>query len=88
MGNCESSTEYLHKDKQSTIASYFSSPSLPKVSHPPHKLKKNLSIGSTKYLLPENLAKRDDITKYYNLSKNIISYGSTSLLYVGENKNK
>ena len=88
MGNCESSTEYLHKDKPSSNASNFSSPSLPKVSYSQHKLKKNLSMRSTKYLLPENLAKRDDISKYYNLSKNIISYGSTSLLYVGENKDK
>ena len=93
MGNCESSTEYYHKENHTKISN-LSSPSLPKVtslqekqSNLPHH-KKNLSTEPNKYLLPEKLAKRDDITKYYKLSKNIIGYGATSLLYVGENNAK
>ena len=94
MGNCNSSTEFSrHKDI--TKFSSNSSPSLPSVSivkikgNPPnHKTKKNSSLEPNKYLLPEKLAKREDVTKYYNLSQNIISYGATSLLYIGENNKK
>ena len=41
-----------------------------------------------KYILPENISKRQEITDTYKLSKNIFSYGATSLLYIGENASK
>ena len=94
MGNCDSSTEFS-RHKNTAKFSSISSPSLPSVSivkmkgNPPyHKSKKNLSLEPNKFLLPEKLAKREDIMNYYKLSQNIISYGATSLLYIGENIKK
>ena len=53
-----------------------------------HKSKKNLSPEKCKYILPENISKREDITNHYKLSKNLVSYGATSPLYIGENNKR
>ena len=96
MGNCDSSNRFSQTKKFSEYNYNYSSPSLPKVTSlkekmsnsNSHKSKKNLSTEKYKYLLPETIAKREDITNYYKLSKNIVSSGATSLLYIGENSQK
>jgi len=96
MGNCDSTNRFSQTKKFSEYTSNFSSPSLPKVASlkgkttniNSHKSKKNLSTEKYKYLLPETIAKRKDITNDYKLSKNIVSSGATSLLYIGENNQK
>lgn len=98
MGTCDSSKEFSPQRDYSQYTSNYSSPSLPTVLNKTgiltntksnkQKKNKNLSTEKIKYILPEEIAKREDITKYYNLSKNIVSYGATSLLYIGENKEK
>ena len=96
MGNCDSSNEFSRKRDYSEFASNFSSPSLPTVAKRPlnnnnpasRKLSKNLSSKNIKYILPETISKRQEITEIYKLSKNIVSYGATSLLYIGENNLK
>jgi serine/threonine protein kinase len=96
MGNCDSSNRFYQTKKSSEYNYNYSSPSLPKVTSlkekksnsNSHKSKKNLSTEKYKYLLPETIAKREDITNYYKLSKNIVSSGATSLLYIGENSQK
>ena len=96
MGNCDSSNEFSRKRDYSEYTSNFSSPSLPTVAKRPEKkddtkspkLTKNLSSKNMKYILPESISKRQDITEVYKLSKNIVSYGATSLLYIGENNSK
>ena len=40
---------------------------------------------NNKYILPIELAKREDITKKYKISKNILGDGATSLVYSAEN---
>ena len=96
MGNCDSSNRFSQTKKFSEYNYNYSSPSLPKITSlkekmsnsNSHKSKKNLSTEKYKYLLPETIAKREDITNYYKLSKNIVSSGATSLLYIGENSQK
>ena len=96
MGACDSSNNFSHTTKYSEYISSNSSPSLPKVLSLKEKdsnlrsknHKRNISTEKNNYILPETMAKREDITKYYKLSKNIVSYGATSLLYIGENNKK
>ena len=96
MGACDSSNNFSHTTKYSEYISSNSSPSLPKVLSLKEKEsnlrsknhKRNISTEKNNYILPETIAKREDITKYYKLSKNIVSYGATSLLYIGENNKK
>ena len=81
--------------------SNFSSSSLPCInsSYFSHKnympnLKKNNSTEKTtplenkQYFLPERIAKREDITKKYKLSKKVLGDGATSLVYLAENSSK
>jgi serine/threonine protein kinase len=42
-------------------------------------------LKNKQYLLSERIAKREDITKKYKLSKSILGDGATSLVYIGEN---
>ena len=45
-------------------------------------------LKNKQYLLSERIAKREDITKKYKLSKSILGDGATSLVYIGENSSK
>ena len=78
--------------------SNFSSTSLPTVSSSYFNQKDSLvhlqkhnstektnPLKNKQYLLSERIAKREDITKKYKLSKNILGDGATSLVYIGEN---
>ena len=81
--------------------SNFSSNSLPTVSSSYFNqkdslihLKKHNSTEKTnplenkQYLLSERTAKREDITKKYKFSKNLLGDGATSLVYIGENSSR
>ena len=78
--------------------SNFSSTSLPTVSSSYFNQKDSLfhlqkhnstektnPLKNKQYLLSERIAKREDITKKYKLSKSILGDGATSLVYIGEN---
>ena len=80
---------------------YFSSSSLPSISssvfpqnNNAHISKKHNSTEKTypledkQYILPERIAKREDITKKYKVSKTILGDGATALVYLAENSNK
>ena len=43
------------------------------------------SIFKNEYILPEKIAKREDITKKYKLSNKILGDGGTSIVYLAEN---
>ena len=80
MGVCDSSPNKL--ESMSTQDEYNSNKS---------NSKKNLvknDIMSLKnkdgYLLPANLAKRDDINKYYNIQQKILGEGASGVVCVGE----
>ena len=80
MGVCDSSSN--KSESMSTQDEYNSNKS---------NSKKNLvknDIMSLKnndgYLLPANLAKRDDINKYYNIQQKILGEGASGVVCVGE----
>ena len=53
-----------------------------------NSIEKNNPLNNKQYLLPERIAKREDITKKYRISKKVIGDGATSLVYLGENNAK
>ena len=94
------SKQEIRKD-YGEFPSNFSSSSLPtlssslfdkKDSHHQHRknnsTEKMNSLDNRQYLLSESISKREDITKKYRLSKNILGDGATSLVYLGENSLK
>ena len=40
------------------------------------------------YILPQNLAKRDDINKYYNITQKILGEGASGIVCIGEKNGK
>ena len=46
------------------------------------------SLENNKYLLSEEIAIRDDVTKKYKLGKRMLGDGATSIVYVAENSEK
>ena len=79
----------------------YSSSFLPKVSsyferdYPnSSNSKKNYSVRrinqheESQYILPIELAKREDVTKKYKISKHVLGDGATSLVYLAENSSK
>ena len=46
------------------------------------------SLQNKQYILPERIAKREDITRKYKISKKILGDGATSLVYLAENSSK
>ena len=80
MGVCDSSPNKL--ESMSTQDEYNSNKSNSKKNHVKNdimSLKKNDG-----YLLPANLAKRDDINKYYNIQQKILGEGANGVVCVGE----
>ena len=97
MGNCDSSIERRHIKNLSINNDYsnnFSSPSLPSISSSSKIIQKNnkrsnstekiFPSKSKEYILSENIAKREDISQKYKLSKQVLGDGATSIVYVGE----
>ena len=50
--------------------------------------KETNSLQNKQYILPERIAKREDIIKKYNISKKILGDGATSIVYLAENASK
>ena len=50
-----------------------------------YSTEKKYPLKKEQYLLPENIAKREDITKKYKLTNKIIGSGATCTVYLGEN---
>ena len=46
------------------------------------------SLKNKQYILPETIAKREDITKKYKISNKILGDGATSLVYLAENSSR
>ena len=94
--------KYISKHDKTENFTSFSSNSLPILSenyfnqnNDVHRLlKKNNSTNKTnplenkQYLLPERIAKREDITKKYKISKNVLGDGATSLVFFAENNKR
>ena len=59
-----------------------------------HSIKKYSSqektnpMQSKQFILPETIAKREDVFKKYRLSRHILGDGATSIVYLAENSSK
>ena len=51
---------------------------------------KNLlnQMNQIEYILPEKLAKRDDVSKYYNIKQKILGEGASGIVCIGEKDGK
>ena len=79
MGVCDSSSK--NEDSHSLSTQDYSS------SHFKNKNKlteKELILKKNKgFILPENLAKRDDVKKYYNIQKKVLGEGASGIVCIG-----
>ena len=97
----ESRKKHFSKQSLNEFSSNFSSSSLPNISssvfslkNNPHHFKKNNStekvnpLENKQYILPETIAKREDINKRYRISRQVLGDGATALVYLAENYSK
>ena len=84
MGLCDSSNNNQNNKKLDSLSSLGSYPN----ETYKNNNKKNLSFNKTGYILPENLSKRDDISKYYNITQKILGTGATGVVCIGEKGGK
>ena len=82
MGVCDSSTGNKSQNKNYVSSSWFGDYSTVANSKEGKKKFKN------EYILPENLSKRDDINKYYNIDQKIIGEGASGIVCIGERDGK
>ena len=80
MGICEASSN-SHKDF-SSLGDASTALSNNKISM--KSSKKSLVKRNNGFILPENLSKRDDINKYYKITKNILGEGTSGIVCIGE----
>ena len=87
MGVCESSSTTNQKNKKVT-ASLSSLGDYSTEGNSKNKSNKKNSKSSIKtkdgFILPENLAKRDDINKYYNITQKVLGEGASGVVCIGE----
>ena len=80
MGVCEASSN-SHKDF-SSLGDASTALSNNKISK--KSSKKSIVKRNNGFILPENLSKRDDINKYYKMTKNILGEGTSGIVCIGE----
>ncbi len=85
MGICESGTVEQNKNTRE-----FDSLSTSEALSTGVISKKNINSIKQKmgYILPENISKRDDINKYYNIAHKILGEGSSGIVCIGEKNGK
>ena len=70
----------------SNVSNYLNKETQISQNHQKNNSVRKMNIyENNKYILPIELAKREDITKKYKISKNILGDGATSLVYSAEN---
>ena len=85
MGICESSSSEPKNNRVLNSLSSFGDYST--VSNSKHNNKKTNKVSSKLkdgFILPENIAKRDDINKYYNITQKILGSGASGVVCIGE----
>ena len=93
MGVCESSSS-TNQNKNIKVIKSLSSSSLGGYSTSTYtknksKISSSLSLRTKDgYILPENLSKRDDINKYYNITQKILGEGASGIVCIGEKDGK
>ena len=87
MGVCESSPINQSSKNKKNIDSLSSFEDNSTTSYTKNNNKKNSNYSlklNNGYILPENLAKRDDINKYYNITQKILGEGASGVVCIGE----
>ena len=91
MGVCDSSSSTNNKNEKNGVSiSSFGDYSTEAYSKNKPNKKNSKSLITTKdgFILPENLAKRDDINKYYNITQKILGEGASGIVCIGEKNGK
>ena len=91
MGVCDSSSSTNNKNEKNGVSiSSFGDYSTEAYSKNKSNKKNSKSLITTKdgFILPENLAKRDDINKYYNITQKILGEGASGIVCIGEKNGK
>jgi len=87
MGVCESSPSSQsskNKKKRDSLSSLEDNSTTTFTKSNPKK-NSNFSLKQNNgYILPENLSKRDDISKYYNITQKILGEGASGVVCIGE----
>ena len=87
MGVCESSPSSQSSKNKKNIDSISSFEDNSTTTFTKSKSKKNSNFSlkqNNGYILPENLSKRDDINKYYNITQKILGEGASGVVCIGE----
>ena len=87
MGVCESSSTNQpskHKKNKDSLSSLEDNSTTTYTKNNAKKIS-NLSLKQGNgYILPENLSKRDDINKYYNITQKVLGEGASGVVCIGE----
>ena len=87
MGVCESSPSNQSSKNKKNIDSLSSFEDNSTTTFTKSNPKKNSNFSlkqNNGYILPENLSKRDDINKYYNITQKILGEGASGVVCIGE----
>ena len=87
MGVCESSSN-IPKDCSSINSIVYTSTALSSNNNPIKNSKKSIPEKNNNFILPDNISKRDDINKYYKITKNTLGEGSSGIVCIGERDGK
>ena len=80
MGVCDSSTSNIDFNSKSTQDHYTSQ----KTFNNDINSNKMILKNNKGYILPSNLAKRDNVKKYYNIKNKILGEGASGIVCIGE----
>ena len=87
MGVCESSSTIQSSKSKKNKDSLSSLEENSTTTFTKNNAKKNTNFSlkqNNGYILPDNLAKRDDISKYYNITQKILGEGASGVVCIGE----
>ena len=84
MGVCDSSNGNQSQNKKNVV----SSSSFGDYSTGDNSKENERKKITSEYILPQNLAKREDINKYYNITQKILGEGASGIVCIGEKNGK
>ena len=83
MGACDSSTQTKSNLNSMSTEDHFSSI---RQNYKNETVKNDIKLlkNNNKFILPESLAKRDDVNKYYNIKEKVLGEGASGKVCIGE----
>jgi serine/threonine protein kinase len=88
MGICETSTVSNNKKESNSLCSLDKYSTGEFIKNDLQKQKELLLKKNNGFILPENLAKRADINKFYNITQKILGEGASGIVCIGEKNGK